>query len=464
MKNWMKALARRYEETRRQNPRQKLLVIFDIDGTILDMRYMMLYVLQLFDREHGTRYFENLDVEELNIHENQLETFLVARGLSDEARETLMKWYEKNRWAPSAVMQSHRPFRGVLEVIRWFQIQPETYVALNTGRPEFLRADTLRSLNALAGEFRVDFKSELLFMNPSNWEHDIVLSKVAGIRHFESEGFKVVAFIDNEPANLKAVADADPEQNILLLHADTLFESHPRHVPAHSVSGKDYDLVSLIGEESLPKHVQFVWQGVNDIPNLRQFLASNITWGEMDLRMDPEGRDLILRHDDFYEFPHGEDESLSYFEPFLASFEKGGKSLQIDFKEGGPCVDRAIDLLEKVAIPEERLCFKGNLHHLEERGIRLLSAAFARAGEEVLGPLGRLGRESLRLELGPGEKARNPRADPSLGISRRHRGSPGPGSLPASDFILARCHRLGFQLSSVVLLWPRGGGGAELSV
>ena len=40
-------------------------------------------------------------------------------------------------------------------VIRWFQLQPRTRVALNTGRPESMRELTLGSLNALGALFRV---------------------------------------------------------------------------------------------------------------------------------------------------------------------------------------------------------------------------------------------------------------------------------------------------------------------
>lgn len=379
MKNWMTVLARRYEETRRQYPNDKLMILFDIDGTILDMRYMMLYVLRAFDREHATAHFAELDVEELNIHENQLADFLERRGLPAAERERLAAWYEQNRWAPSAVMESHRPFRGVLEVIRWFQIQPETYVGLNTGRPEFLREDTLRSLNALAAEYRVEFKSELLFMNPSNWDHDIVLAKVAGVRRFEAQGYRVVAFIDNEPANLKAVAEADPEKGILLLHADTLFESHPRHIPAHSVSGKEYALSALVSERQLPGHVQFVWQGVNDAANLRQFLTSNIHWGEMDLRLDPRGGGLVLRGEAFPD-PMPEDETgKDCFEDYMAAFRKHDKSLQVDLQEAS-CLDAVIDAVESAGFPEQKLCFKVELHRLEEKGIRLLAAAFPQAG------------------------------------------------------------------------------------
>ena len=57
------------------------MVAFDIDGTILDMLHAVLQLLRNFDFEHGTSHFEHV----------------------------------------------------TLEVIRWFQIQPDTVVGLNTG-------------------------------------------------------------------------------------------------------------------------------------------------------------------------------------------------------------------------------------------------------------------------------------------------------------------------------------------
>lgn len=49
MKSWMKTLAGYYEVMRRKYPKEKLLIAFDIDGTILDMRHMIKYTLKTFD-------------------------------------------------------------------------------------------------------------------------------------------------------------------------------------------------------------------------------------------------------------------------------------------------------------------------------------------------------------------------------------------------------------------------------
>ncbi len=75
-----------------------------------------------------------------------------------------LAWYAKHLWSPEAILAAIRPYQGVLGVIRWFQLQPSTCVALNTGRPEEVRDLTLQFLNALGKAYRVTFRSDLLCM------------------------------------------------------------------------------------------------------------------------------------------------------------------------------------------------------------------------------------------------------------------------------------------------------------
>ncbi|MCK4728086.1 MAG: hypothetical protein KAT27_04110, partial [Desulfobacterales bacterium] len=271
MKDWMTELASYYEKTRRRYPQDRLMILFDIDGTILDMRSMILYVLQAFGRNHGNGLFRNLKVSDITVHENNVKRLLAQLPLQPEEQEKILSWYLEHRWTSTAILESHRPFRGVLEVIRWFQIQPDTYVGLNTGRPESLRADTLHSLNKLGKDYRVSFTNELLHMNHAGWDQEVENAKVAGVLDFQREGYRVFAMVDNEPDNLRAIAKIDPQQEILLLHADTIFESKRTKMPRRTVRGKVYDLTELIPEKALPDRIQFVWHGVNDKANLRQF-------------------------------------------------------------------------------------------------------------------------------------------------------------------------------------------------
>jgi hypothetical protein len=124
-----------------------------------------------------------------------------------------------------------------LGVIRWFQLQPATCTALNTGRPEEIRDLTLRSLNALGKASRVRFRSDLLWMNPYGWGQRVADSKVACIRWLQERGLRVVAVVDNEPAIIQAMAAADQTHEILFLHADTSFRvpagGDATHGPGH---------------------------------------------------------------------------------------------------------------------------------------------------------------------------------------------------------------------------------------
>ncbi len=375
MTNWMKKLALHYEQTRRRHPHENLMILFDIDGTILDMRFMILQVLKSYDTHHATDFFSSLTLDGITVHENQIETLLEMLQIPKKHHDSILAWYRANRWSSDAILGSHQPFTGVMEVIRWFQLQPDTFVGLNTGRPEDIRDDTLCSLNALGREYKTRFRSDLLHMNPYGWEQQVTNCKAAGVDFFRNIGYHVFAVVDNEPDNLDAIARRDPGQEILLLHADTIFESARRVLPAGSVSGRRYDLTDLIPERALPRHIQFVWHGVNDEYNLRQFLASNVRWAELDVRMDPDGDDIILRHDSFAETPLDEEEELVYLRDVLEPIRAHGKSVKLDFKEDGALVDQALDLVKIHAFEDARLWFNGNADLLGEDGFAVLHRA-----------------------------------------------------------------------------------------
>jgi hypothetical protein len=368
----MRRLAQHYDRFRRECPDDRLLIVFDIDGTILDMRHMVREVLLSYDRAHGTDYFFGLEVGDIAVHENQVDRLLADRALPGGASERVHEWYLGHRWRPEAVLVAHRPYQGVLDVIRWFQLQPDTFVGLNTGRPEELREETLRSLNALGEEYRVEFESELLHMNPKDWEEDVVDTKVAALDAFRRQGYRVFAVVDNEPDNIRMMAEADTAGEILFLHAHTLYES--RRVPTpRTVQGESYDITALVSERHLPHHVQLVWHGVNDAGNLRQFLASPIGWGECDVRVDPLGR-LVLRHDSFEETPWTPDERTFLLADLVDTLVEHERGIKLDCKQAGEGVlDQALELVAG-RVPDERLWFNASLEALGEHGFRRLAA------------------------------------------------------------------------------------------
>ena len=74
--DWMTELASHYEKVRDQHPQDRLIILFDIDGTILDSRHMVLHVLQAFDEDRGTSFFQRLQVSDIEVHENQVNRLL----------------------------------------------------------------------------------------------------------------------------------------------------------------------------------------------------------------------------------------------------------------------------------------------------------------------------------------------------------------------------------------------------
>lgn len=393
MPSWMKRLAQHYDQIRKRYPEDELLILFDIDGTILDMRCMVHHVLKAFDEAHDTDFFKSLVVDDISVHENQVDHLLEGMNLPRAQRERVHRWYVERRWSSEAILKSHHAFRGVMEVIRWFQLQPRTSVGLNTGRPSAIREDTLRSLNELGTEYRVTFSNDLLFMNPGEWEENVGNAKVRGVRHFQESGYRVVAMIDNEPANLTAVADADTTGDILLLHADTIFESKRSALPSGTAGGTDYRISQVISRKALremmmaeaaPKRVQFVWHGLNDEDNIRQFLASDIHWAEFDVRRAPDGT-LIVRHDSLEKTPLMENEEFMLIDDVLTWLEKFDKCVKFDLKESGDVLDRIIEIIRARHYPAERLWMNGAFEVLGETGFRRLASELP--GAIIQGPI-----------------------------------------------------------------------------
>ncbi|TES91390.1 MAG: HAD family hydrolase [Anaerolineales bacterium] len=373
---WMQTLSTQFERACQRYPGESLMLLLDIDGTILDMRYMILAVMQAYDRAYTTSYFERLRINDISVHENQVDRLLDELHVPAEAQDEILTWYQEQRWASQAIREMHRPFRGVLDIIRWFQLQPNTSIGLVTGRPESLREDTLRSLNQLGKPYRVQFSDDLLYMNPRGWEERIPDVKVAALKHFQENGYRIFAFIDNEPINLKALAAVDLDKEILLLHANTIFETRRTRVPRGAVRGKEYRLAELIpNEKALPTHVQLAWHGVNDEANLRQFLASDVHWAEMDVRLKPAGWDVILRHDSFTENPLELDEKWFMLDKALDKIKLFDRAVKIDLKAGGMLLEKVLEMVAEKGLSDESLWFNADIEQLMEQGFKLLASA-----------------------------------------------------------------------------------------
>jgi hypothetical protein len=246
MNSWMKRLAVHYRMMRTLYPDDRLMVVFDIDDTILDLRHMILHVLASFDRHHDTNYFDNLSVHNIDVGEMEVRWMLSSMGIPRREQRKVEEWFRRHSWSATVICHGHRPFPGAMSVIRWLQSQENTFVGLNTGRPEYMREETLVSLNAIGKPQAVAFSDNLLFMNAYREMDRIPESKVDGMKRFQALGFRIVGFVDNEPENLKAVGEFDRRGETLLLHADTFFSSDRGLMPNTAVSGKVYDISELV--------------------------------------------------------------------------------------------------------------------------------------------------------------------------------------------------------------------------
>ena len=414
----MRALSTHYERVRRAHPDDELCVVFDIDGTILDMRHLVVHVLLAYDRLAGSRHFQGLVAGDIGRHEDEIERILDDLDVRPAIRDDVLEHYRANLWRREAVLAASRPFEGVLGVIRWFQIQPRTHVALNTGRPDRMRADTLESLNTIGAAHRVRFSPSLLFTASDG--DSVCESKVSNLDAIRRRGMRIVAVVDNEPENLRAMAASDTDDVILFLHADTIFSSQRRHHhPARGVRGRDYLLRELIPERTFPDRVEFVWHGVNDQANLGRFLGAGVRWAEIDVRRDPIGR-LVLRHDGFEETPWRRDEAALAAEEAIGSLAASGRSVKLDLKESGPTLEESLRLIDAAGLSDERVWFNAELPALGPEGFSVvrerhpdstiscpvdflvpLMATSAPATDDVLSWLRAWGVTRLSLRWGP---------------------------------------------------------------
>ena len=366
----MASLSLGYQKVQAECGEQPLLLLSDIDGTILDMRHMICGVLQSYDRLHETSFFERLRPEDIDVHENEVEVLLTALKIPAASQTEILDHFREQRWSEKVITEGHQPFQGVLEMIRWFQLQPNTDVGLVTGRPESVRDSTLRSLNILGKLHRVEFSSDMLYMSTTGWGKGQV--KVAGLRHFRDRGYFVFAFVDNEPENLKDLAKE--ESAPLLLHANTIFETGRGRLPRGTVRGNEYRVDELIrSPKILPRGVQMVWHGVNDEANLRQFLASNVQWAEVDARLAPSQDKVVLRHDSVERNPITDDEELSTLRSVLEAIKQHDRAVKLDMKGGMALLEMTLRLVDRLEFADDKLWFNSSIQDLRKEGFETLA-------------------------------------------------------------------------------------------
>ncbi len=369
---WMRDLAFHYETMRAAYPDENLVIVMDIDGTIIDERHLARSILQAYDREHGTRYSTNLSPGGMVFSPDNTCGILKGFPLTPDVRDEIAGWCMDGFWSSASVPGSHRPLPGVLDVIRWFQLQPRTAVGLNSARPERLRRETLQVLNALGEEYHVRFEDDLVCMNTGI---GVPQGKIDGIRRLQARGYRVVTIIDSDRDNLDAMARIDAKGEILFLHADGMPGSLPLREERKSLLGKYYDLTELITRKRLPRHIEFAWHGVDDEDILRQFLISSVSWAELHVRRHAGGTDLVLRRRPYAQVPPRQGENPARLGDFLDILNDAGRGVKLDLKDPG-LTGSALDLLKAVGFTDDRVWITVGMEEVVRGALKPVLDAF----------------------------------------------------------------------------------------
>ncbi|MFZ5491129.1 MAG: hypothetical protein ACOY6E_01330 [Pseudomonadota bacterium] len=228
MRDWTRVLLNHHERSLARFRGQRLLVLFDVDDTFLDMRLAVASLLRAYDDAHGSAHFTALDPGMLDPFGRGVEALLEQFDVPASEQPQVLAWYQQQRRSGDIARLAHAPFEGLLALAGWLHRQAGTAVGINSARPEFLRQDTLRCLNTLAAGTDLHFVDELAWFTPHGWRDDVGASKLAAIAQAERRGERVIAMIDSNPAVLAALAAADYGDDVLLVHSADLL---PRAAP-----------------------------------------------------------------------------------------------------------------------------------------------------------------------------------------------------------------------------------------
>lgn len=374
--NWMTQLAKHYDQLREDCAAdEQLIVLFDIDGTILDHRYGIYHVLNAFDREMNSNFFDTLDVDDVNVRENSIENLLDDTSMSQSKKEKCIDYFRKNRWTEEVLLECHRPFEGVMSVIRWFQLQPNTQVGLNTARPEKLRNTTLKSLNKLGDEYKVTFQDSLLHMNKGDWSN-AEDSKKRGLKYFQDNGYRIVAMIDNEPENLAAIDKSEYSEDMLLLHANNILETRNRPLPDGTVSGEKYHITRLLRGQPGSDRITFIRDGLTSSVTLENFKTSPIYWGNLTVRRRHDGENFVLRQQSYNKKPPNNESNRLSLNRAVEILEGCEKGLMFDLKFESDHLYQFINQLDDQDLKENSLGFSIELGLLGRDDINRIQQAF----------------------------------------------------------------------------------------
>ena len=366
---WLRALNAHTERLRREYPGDELLILFDVDGTLLDLRWGLLDLLHGYDRERGSELFAGLSTDDLVPDEAGVRRLFEQLDVPHVARQELLVRFERMSWSPRAVIGSHQPFLGMLELLRWFKHQPRVHVAVNTSRSEDRRDETVQALSALGAHYGLRLTEDFLFLDPEpprvgeDRTERGVRSKIGGVHHFRSQGFRVAAVVDDRQEVLEGIGRAFADPDLLLVQAEGLAASLP---------------VSATKSGGSREPARVVWRGLESVEGLGHFLGSSVGWAEIALERGPSGAVLVSRRERRADRRDSRAVSLE-LEELLGAFAQCNKGMRIVFREGGSLVRRALHRLRASSFPAHLVSFCAAPERIGESGFREVREAFPAA-------------------------------------------------------------------------------------
>jgi hypothetical protein len=229
-----------------------------------------------------------------------------------------------------------RPRPGVTDVVRLFEMQPLTRVALMSDRP----ADAVQ---AALHEYDLAFDADLVRVRPPDGSPADHLRATLRDLGPGRAGYRVAAVIHSNTAVVKAL---DGSQVLAL------------PTPAHAEHGGP---------------VELVWHRVNQQMARRQFLASPIRWAEVDLRCDDDGR-LVVHHGDLDPATSAGRE-ITEAGDILRAFREAGKGLNLDVKDPS-ALGATLDAVADHGFPDEDVWVNGRVDHFGEDRLRSVKKRF----------------------------------------------------------------------------------------
>jgi hypothetical protein len=233
---------------------------------------------------------------------------------------------------------------GALYAARWFQLQPSTAVAVTDVDQRRTHANVRAAVHELGHKARMQVPRDLVRAGPP----------ADAAAAFTRDGCRVIAVVARDPATLESVpGDGDV---------------------ARVVADTRVDLSSLMGDDDLPPQVALVWHGLNDTENLQKFLASDVEWGECDVRRDTECT-LVLRHDEVASGSDTGDPCPLTLDEALGKLAADRRRVKLDLKEGDGVVEEMLASVAAHGWADEDLWFNASIDVLGADGFAALRAA-----------------------------------------------------------------------------------------